>query len=128
MKTLKTIAIIIAFFSTSMVFGQEMKSNKVSKSKTMKMYLIERDMPGVGSLTKKDLKNASQKSNDVIKELGPGIEWIKSYVVDDKLYCVYKAQNKEIIKKHAEKGGFPATHIMEVKENIGPSTAYAKTD
>ena len=94
----------------------------------MKMYLIERDMPGVGALTKKDLKGASQKSNEVIKELGPGIEWIKSYVVDDKLYCVYKAQNKEIIKKHAEKGGFPYTNIMEIKANIGPSTAFEKTD
>lgn len=90
--------------------------------------LIEREIPNAGTLTQADLKGASQKSCEVLKELGNGIEWLNSYVVDDKFYCVYRAENKELIKTHAEKGGFPCNRIMEIKSIIGPSTASIKTN
>lgn len=126
MKTLKTLTIILTLFTTSMASAQQKQDNK--SAKPMKMYLIEREMPGAGKLTLADLQGASQKSNEVLKEMGSGIEWINSYVVDDKLYCVYKAESKELIKEHAEKGGFPCNSIMEIKESINPSTAVTKTN
>ena len=126
MKTLKTLAIILAVFSSSMALAQQNETNEPLKTTTMKTYLIEREMPGAGALTQADLQGASQKSCEVLKEMGTGIEWINSYVLDDKLYCVYKAQSKELIKEHAEKGGFPCTKILEIKANIDPSTALEK--
>ncbi len=128
MKTVKTLAIIIALFSTSLVFAQEKGKEDCSSTKAMKTYLIERDMPGAGDLTEKQLQEASEKSCQVLDELGTRIVWLNSYVVDDKLYCVYKSESKELIKEHAEKGGFPCTNIMEVKTKIGPYTAQAKID
>lgn len=125
MKTLKTLTIILTLFTTSMA-SQQKQDNE--SAKPMKMYLIEREMPGAGKLPQADLQGASQKSNEVLKELGSGIEWINSYVLDDKLYCVYKAESKELIKENAEKGGFPCNSIMEIKENIDPSTAVTKTN
>jgi len=89
----------------------------------MPEYVIERDMPGVGKLGAADLKNASQTSCNVIRELGPSIEWIHSYVTDDKIYCVYRASSEEIIREHAERGGFPANRISEVRNVIDPTTA-----
>lgn len=74
-------------------------------------------------MTAEELKGASQKSCDVIKNIGSGIQCLNSYVLDNKTYCVYKATSKEVIKEHAQKSGFPATHIMEIKTEIGPETA-----
>ena len=91
----------------------------------MKTYLIERDIPGAGKLTPEQLKSISQKSCGVLKEMGPQIEWIQSYVTGDKIFCVYKAQNEELIREHAKKGGFPANKITEVSTEISPATAEA---
>lgn len=89
----------------------------------MPQYVIERDMPGVGSLGPADLKAASQTSCAVLHEMGPDIQWVQSYVTDDKIYCVYRAPNEEMIREHADKGGFPANRISEVHAMIDPTTA-----
>ncbi len=89
----------------------------------MPRYVIERELPGAGKLSKDDLHGISQKSCSVISELGPSIQWVESFVTEDKIYCVYNAPNKEIIKEHAEKGGFPANRIEEIKNVISPVTA-----
>ena len=89
----------------------------------MPQYVIERDMPGVGSLGASDLKGASQTSCSVLRELGTDIQWVHSYVTDDKIYCIYRAPSAEMIREHAEKGGFPANSISEVRTMIDPTTA-----
>ncbi|MBD0333241.1 MAG: DUF4242 domain-containing protein [Chitinophagaceae bacterium] len=89
----------------------------------MPRYVIERELPGAGKLSASDLKGISQKSCSVLDELGPKIQWVESYVTEDKIYCVYNAPNKEIVKLHAEKGGFPANRIEEIKSMISPVTA-----
>jgi len=89
----------------------------------MPQYVIERDMPGVGKLGVPDLKNASQTSCNVLRDLGPTIQWVHSYVTDNKIYCVYRAPNEEIIREHAQRGGFPANKISEVRSVIDPTTA-----
>ena len=88
----------------------------------MPQYVIEREMPGVGSLGQSDLKGASQTSCSVLRELGPEIQWVHSYVTDDKIYCIYRAPNEEIIREHAERGGFPANKITPISAVIDPST------
>jgi hypothetical protein len=95
-----------------------------TKNKTiMKTYLIERDIPNAGMLTNGELKGISQKSCSVLKEMGPSIEWVESYVTGDKVFCVYKAENEELIKEHGSKGGFPVTKITEIRSVISPATA-----
>jgi hypothetical protein len=89
----------------------------------MPKYVIEREIPGAGDLSPEQLQGASQTSCNVLKELGPQIQWLQSYVTDDKLYCVYIAPNEEIIREHASKGGFPANKISEIKAIIDPTTA-----
>ena len=89
----------------------------------MPEYVIEREMPGVGKLGAADLKGASQTSCSVIRELGPQIQWVHSYVTENKIYCVYRAPNEEIIREHAERGGFPANKISAVRTMISPMTA-----
>ena len=95
------------------------------KTKPMKTYLIERDIPGAGKFTPAQLKAISQKSVAVLKEMGPDIEWIQSYVTGNHIFCVYKAENEELIREHAKKGGFPANKITEVVTGISPATAEA---
>jgi hypothetical protein len=90
---------------------------------TMPKYVIERTMPGAGSLSKDDLRAASQKSCSVLQGLGPQIQWVHSYVTDDKIYCVYIAPSKQLIEEHARQGGFPADRISEVRAMIDPTTA-----
>jgi len=90
---------------------------------TQKMYVIERDMPGLGKMTPAELKAASQKSCSVLRHLGPEITWLQSYVTGDKMYCVYLAPNAELVRKHAREGGFPANAVNEVTTIIGPQTA-----
>lgn len=88
----------------------------------MKTYVIEREIPNLGDLTQEQLKGAAQKSCGVLKEMD-GIEWIHSYVTGNKMYCIYKAKNEELIREHAKKGGFPANSIAEVGSIISPATA-----
>ncbi len=91
----------------------------------MPKYIIERDILGAGKLTSDQLQGISQKSCGVLKKLGPQIQWIESYVTDDKIYCVYIAPDAELIRKHAKQGGFPANRVSEVKGIIDPTTAEA---
>ena len=89
----------------------------------MPQCVIEREMPGVGRLGADELKNASQTSCSVLRDLGPDIQWVHSYVTEDKIYCIYRAPNEEIIREHAERGGFPADSIARVRSIIDPTTA-----
>lgn len=89
----------------------------------MPQFVIEREMPGVGSLGPADLKAASQTSCAVLQDLGPTIQWVHSYVTDDKIYCIYRAPNAEMIREHAARGGFPANAVSEVRSMIDPTTA-----
>jgi Protein of unknown function (DUF4242) len=89
----------------------------------MPKYVIERNVPGAGSLSVDELKAMTQKSNKVICDLGPEIHWLQSYVTDDKLYCVYIAPDEDIVYEHARCGGFPADKVTRVTTIIDPSTA-----
>ncbi len=89
----------------------------------MPKYVIEREIPGAGKLSAEELQGISQKSCGVLRELGPEINWVESYVTDDKIYCVYVAPNEEMIRRHAELGGFPANRISEVRAVIDPTSA-----
>ena len=89
----------------------------------MPKYVIEREIPEAGKLSEEELQSISQKSCDVLRELGPKIQWVQSYVTDDKIYCVYIAPDENTIQTHAEKGGFPANRISEVRAVIDPTTA-----
>lgn len=89
----------------------------------MPKYVIEREIPGAGKLTADELKAISQKSCGVLRQMGPQIQWVESFVTDDKIYCVYVAPNVEAVRQHAEMGGFPANRISEVRRMIDPTTA-----
>lgn len=89
----------------------------------MPKYVIERDIPGAGKMSADDLMAASQKSCSVLDKLGGDIQWIHSYVTNDKIYCVYTAPSKDLIEKHAEQSGFPANSIAEVRAMIDPTRA-----
>jgi len=91
----------------------------------MPKYVIEREIPGVGKLSAEELRNISQKSCSVLRGLGPQIQWVESFVTDDKIYCIYRAPSAELIREHAAQGGFPANRISEVKTIIDPTTAEA---
>jgi len=86
-------------------------------------FIIEREMPGAGKLSDEDLKGASQTSCNVLRQLGPEIQWLESYVTGDKIYCVYIAPNEELIREHATRGGFPANRIAKIERMIDPTTA-----
>jgi hypothetical protein len=92
----------------------------------MPKYIIERDIPNAGALTQQELQGISQKSCSVLHEMGPKIQWLQSYVTGDKVYCVYIAPDEASIREHAEKGGFPANRISEVKSVIDPTTAESR--
>jgi Nickel responsive protein SCO4226-like len=89
----------------------------------MPKFVIERDLPGAGRLSPRELRAISQRSCGVLNDLGPKIQWIHSYVTDDKIYCVYIAPDEQTVRKHAEQGGFPANRISEVRTMIDPTTA-----
>lgn len=124
MKTLGSkLMVICAVVLTS----QSMLAQKESKAKNetvLKTYLIEREIPNAGALTQEELKGISQKSCTVLNEMGnKNIQWLHSYVTENKVYCLYKAKSKELIKEHAEKGGFPVNNITELANTISPKTA-----
>ncbi|HEV3276177.1 MAG TPA: DUF4242 domain-containing protein [Terriglobia bacterium] len=89
----------------------------------MPKYLIEREIPGAGKLTPDELRGVSQKSCSVLRGLGPQIQWVESYVTDDKIYCIYLAPSPDLIREHAAQGGFPANRISEIVTVIDPTTA-----
>lgn len=92
----------------------------------MPKYLIEREIPGAGDMSPQQLQAVSQTSCAVLQKLGPQIQWLHSYVTGDKIYCVYIAPNEEMVREHAQQGGFPANRISEIKTMIDPTTAEAK--
>jgi hypothetical protein len=89
---------------------------------SLRKFIIERDIPGAGTLEREQLAGAAAKSNAALKELGPDIQWQESFVAADKTFCVYLAKDEDIIRKHAEISGFPATKVTEVKKMIDPTT------
>jgi hypothetical protein len=88
----------------------------------LRRFIIERDIPSVGSLEREQLRGAAAKSNEALQQLGPDIQWVESYVAGDKTFCVYLAKDEAIIRRHAEISGFPATKITEVSKMIDPTT------
>jgi hypothetical protein len=90
---------------------------------TLRKFIIERDIPKVGALNREELKGAAAKSNAALDQLAPNVQWIESYVADNKTFCVYLAKDESAIRKHAEISGFPASKITEVKRIIDPTTA-----
>jgi hypothetical protein len=89
----------------------------------MPQFVIEREMPGVGKLGAEDLRAASQTSCEVLRDLGPDIQWVHSYVTDNKIYCIYRAPSEALIREHAVTAGFPANRVSQVRKIIDPTTA-----
>jgi len=89
----------------------------------MRKYIIERDLPAVGSMDREQLKGAAAKSNAALAEIGTDVQWVESYVADNKTFCVYLAKDEGLIRRHAEISGFPASKITEIKRMIDPTTA-----
>ncbi len=126
-KILFRLLLLISLF----IFQQEVKAQQKSSEQTstetkqdkMKLFLIERDIPGAGLLTPVELKGISQKSCTVLTSMGPKIKWMQSYVTGNKIFCVYQAEDEKLIKEHAQKGGFPITKITEISTTISPATA-----
>lgn len=140
MKTLKksiSLAITLFMLTATAAFSQNteiaeayvkdysVKKHTMKKDAKLNTYVIEREMPGAGDLTEEQLKDISQLSNTVLEEQGPEIKWLHSYVTVDKIYCVYKAVDEEILNEHAEKAGFPVNSIKELATVISPETATA---
>ena len=118
------LAIMLSTGFTAMAQSSTANSNsKTTNTSEMKTYVIEREIPGAGKLTADQLRSISQTSCGVLKEMGPRIQWIHSYVTGDKIYCIYKAENEELVNEHAKKGGFPANTIAKVSSIISPATA-----
>jgi hypothetical protein len=89
---------------------------------SLRKFIIERDIPKVGTFERDQLRQAAAKSNEVLRQLGPDIQWVDSYVAEDKTFCVYLAKDEGVIRKHAEISGFPASKITEIKRMIDPTT------
>ena len=91
----------------------------------LRKFIIERDIPDVGTLEREQLRGAAAKSNDALRQIGPDIQWVESYVAENKTFCVYLATDEAAIRKHAEISGFPATKITEIRKMIDPTTERA---
>ncbi|MCH4551577.1 MULTISPECIES: DUF4242 domain-containing protein [Aestuariibaculum] len=127
MKTFKFVLLLALALTSFQLFAQEksipdaLRENTTLKSQSM--YVIEREIPNLESWSAEDLKAASQTSCGVLKKMGPKITWLHSYVTGDKMYCVYLAESKDLVKEHAEKGGFPVNYVAKVSTVIDPSTS-----
>lgn len=122
---MKTLLILFAMclFASGQGFAQNADDEAASGENNLKTYVIEREVPNAGKLTAEELKAISQGSCEVLEQMGPKIQWQHSFVTGDKIYCVYKAENKELIEEHAKRGGFPSNVISEVAAIISPATA-----
>lgn len=117
-------ALMLFAYASQAQNTQTNQNSKQPKSTEMKTYVIEREITGASKLTPEELKGVSQKSCGVLNEMGAdNIQWMHSYVAGNKIYCVYKAKNEELVREHAKKGGFPANTITEVAAVISPETA-----
>lgn len=126
MKTVKTyfVTIIFTLLLSTYATSQTSEKNLNIDGDSMKTYVIERNIPEAGNFSSEDLVGISKKSCSVLDQMGSeNIQWLHSYVTEDKIYCIYKARNKELLKIHAEKGGFPANYITEISTTISPKTA-----
>lgn len=123
-RSLLIIPVVLLVLASCNNLSSNQKKEKIMKNtEEMATFVIEREIENVGSSTAEELKAASKKSNSVLEELRPDIQWKHSYVVDDKLYCVYKAKDESLIKEHARKVGVPANSISRVSAVISPHTA-----
>jgi hypothetical protein len=102
-----------------------MRNRVMEETMALRRFIIERDIPKVGTFEREQLRAAAAKSNEVLQQLGPDIQWVESFVADNKTFCVYLAKDETIINEHARISGFPATKITEVKKLIDPTTAAA---
>ncbi|HZW63129.1 MAG TPA: DUF4242 domain-containing protein [Flavobacteriaceae bacterium] len=123
MKTLKNFSTILVLCTVLLSVKNYAQTTTNQNHEEMKTYVIEREIPNVGTTPAEELVSISKKSCAVIEDIGPKIQWLHSYVTENKIYCVYKAQSKEIIKEHASKGGFPVNSISELSTTISPETA-----
>jgi hypothetical protein len=132
MKTLITINALLLALSLGVLpaLSQTTNSKNIKTENTMKAtmntYVIEREIPNAGNLDAGELQGIAQKSCAVLKELGPEIEWVQSYVTDNKIFCVYRAENEAILRTHAMKGGFPINSVHLLSTMISPATATAE--
>jgi hypothetical protein len=102
------------------------KQHRIAEEETtMPKYVIEREIPAAGNLSSEQFQAIAQKSCDVLRQLGPEIQWVESYVTGDKIYCIYIAPNEDLVREHAQRGGFPANRVSEVNRVIDPTTAEA---
>ncbi len=120
-KLVAAVALALLTLGVS-AFAQDAAKPAPAKKAVMHTYVIERNIPGAGNFSKAQLKEISQKSNGVLKGMGPDIKWVNSYVTGDKVYCIYRAKNEDLIREHAKLGGFPADKISEVDDIISPAT------
>ena len=120
---MKKTAQIFSFLLAIMLFAGLHSMAQTSTKKEMHTYVIERNIPGAGEFSPEKLKTISQTSCAVLRDLGPGIQWLQSYVTGNKIFCIYKAENEELLREHAQKGGFPINAIYEVSSVISPATA-----
>ena len=118
-----TLVFAILLLAGSASMAQNAKPVKSDNQPELKTYLIEREITGAGKLSAEELRAISQTSCSVLKEMGPRIPWIHSYVSENRITCVYKAENEELVRQHAKKGGFPVTSITQVGTIISPATA-----
>src|SRR5262245_22340474 len=112
------LASLLAFANVGLAHAQSKEPPQLQQ------YVIERDLPGAGKLSAAELQAIARKSNSVLASMGPGIQWVESFVTADKIYCVYRAQSEDAVRKHAEAGGFPANRISRVNTVIDPTTAH----
>jgi len=117
--THRSIVLASCLLLASAAFSQ----GSTKEAPMLEKYVIERDLPGAGKLSATELQAIARKSNGVLATMGPGIQWVESYVTGDKIYCVYRAQSEDAIRKHAEAGGFPANRVSRVTTVIDPTTA-----
>ena len=123
MKSLSAVLALIALAVPLSPLAGENHPNATETSATMAKFVIERDLPGAGKLSSAELQAISLKSRNVLREMGPKIQWVESYVTDDKIYCVYIAENEGDIRKHAQAGGFPVNRVSRIRTTIDPTSA-----
>lgn len=118
-----TVLLIMATTSSNLMAQVQKNTTSQSASDELTTYVIERNLQGAGALSAAELKSISQGSCAVINQIGPEIKWLHSYVTDNKIFCVYQAKNAELLKKHAEMGGFPIDAVHTLANTISPATA-----
>jgi hypothetical protein len=122
MNTCRVVAVLAGLALPLPGLTQSVYEWDMKRSSNMQQYVIERDLPGAGKLSAAELRDISRKSNEVLSKMGPGIQWVQSYVTGDKIYCVYRAESEDAIRRHAKDGGFPANKISRVSATIDSTT------